>query len=292
MSPASGLLLGLIQGLSSAFPVSSSGHLRLFTEILHAENAGGLPFYALLHLGTFLAILFVFRREVIRLFTAYLGMIVDALTNLIVLVGGRDRRGGFAFRKILGSATRRFALLYLISLFPTILIGRLLSGSAEKSAGPLLITAAGFFVSALLLLVSSFFGISKKGPARAKVSDALVVGVFQGVSVFPGISRLGCVLSASNLCGLSRRFAISLSYLLALPLILGSLITELPGKGEILKNEIGFGVIIPAVLVSAAVGILVIGLAVRILRKNKDRVFAVYCAAIGIVCVLVKLLGR
>ena len=292
MSLIRAILLGVVQGITSVFPVSSSGHIRLFTNILGVQTGAGLPMMALLHLGTLIAVVAVFYRDIVRLGLAVAAILRDAVFNARLLFGGKKRREGKSYRRVLDGAYRRFALLLLVSLVPTFVLGRVLAALVRRSEGMLLATAIGFFVTALLLMVSSFFGSANKGPRRAGLPDALIIGIFQGASVFPGISRLGMVLASANLCGFSRKFAIKFAYIMSIPTILGALATELPGAGAELSAGLGVPGFILGVAVAAILAAVLIHIAVRILKRRPDRAFAIYCAALGVASVVVYILGR
>ncbi len=191
------LILGIVQGAASAFPVSSSGHVGLFSRLLGTEVA--LPAMSLLHLGTLIAVALLFYRDIMRLGYAIVGIFRDLFFNLRLLVSGKKKRAGQAYRRVMAKPYRRFAMLLGVSLVPTFVIGWLFSGLALQGGSNLLATAIGFFVSALLLLVSSFFAAANKGPSRTSWFDAVLIGIFQGAAVFPGISRLGMVLASANL---------------------------------------------------------------------------------------------
>ena len=286
------LILGLIQGVTASLPISSSGHTELLAGALKTQPGPLLPFMTLLHLGTLIAVVLVFYRDIVRLGLAVAGIFRDLFFNIRVLFGGRKKRAEKQYRRLFSSAYRKFALLFAISIVPTFVIGRLLAGLAFRASGMLLAAAVGFFITALILFVSSYFPAGRKGPTRAGIPEALLVGAFQGISVFPGISRLGMVLSSANLCGFSRKFAIRYAYLMSIPSIIGALAVELPGSGAALRSVAGIGGCVLGVIAAALAALFMLRICVRLLKRRPDRVFALYCVVAGIATVVIYVVGR
>ena len=183
-------LLGLVQGVTEFFPISSSGHLALIGNLLGAEGTTNLLFVVMLHMGTLLSILTVFYKDILRILFEFAGMIRDLFFNLKLHFSNPMREGHIPYRKILGGSYRKFTALLLVSLIPTVLVACLVSPIVEMLTGNLLASGLGLFITALLLFVSSFIMVSDRGPKEAKFLDAFVIGAFQVFGAFPGNTLL------------------------------------------------------------------------------------------------------
>lgn len=113
-------LLGLVQGVTEFFPVSSTGHLTLVGKLLGAEGATSLMFMIMLHLGTLVAVLSVFYKDILRIIAETIGILADAVTNLKIYIAEHKQPEGRRYIKILSNGYRKFTALILISLIPTI----------------------------------------------------------------------------------------------------------------------------------------------------------------------------
>ena len=285
MSILQAVLLGAVQGVTEFFPVSSSGHLTLISNLMGIESSTSLMFVVMLHIGTLLAVIAVFYRDILRLLSELVRMIGDLFCKLKLWLGGHRNPENVRYRKIVSSNYRKFALMLLVSMIPTSIIGYLICPVSEAVTGNLLASGMGLLITALLLLVSSFMLGSDKGPREAKYVDAFLVGAFQGFSGFPGISRLGMTVSSSYLSGFSRKFVLKYSFILCVPTILGAIILE-GTRTHTSTAALGVGPCLAGMAASAVVGFFIIRLAVRLISKKRNRIFAAYCIIIGIISVV------
>ena len=178
-------LLGLVQGITEFFPISSSGHLTLVGDFLGAEGSSNLMFMIMLHLGTLFSVLTVFHKDVHRILAEYCGMAGDILFNLKLHFRDPLHRSGVRYRRIVNDSYRKFAAMLLVSMIPTVIVAYLVSPIVEMLTGNLLASGLGLFVTALLLFVSSFMLSNNRGPRESKYLDAFVIGAFQGFAAFP-----------------------------------------------------------------------------------------------------------
>lgn len=277
-------LLGLVQGITEFLPISSTGHLTLVGRLLGTEGAANLMFMTMLHLGSLIAVLSVFYKDILRIAVEVAGVIHDSVCNLKIYIAEHRKPEGRRYIKILSNGYRKFAVLILVSLIPTVLIAYLVSPLAEVLTGNLLASGLGLFVTALLLFVSSFMRYADKGPREAKFLDAVLVGAFQGFGVFPGNSRLAMALSSGYLSGFSRKFALKYAFVLFVPTVIGAVILEAGRTGS--TAAVGVLPCIVGMAVSAAVGFFMIRLAVKFLNVRRNRFFAGYCLIIGILSIV------
>ena len=184
-----GIILGLVQGLTEFLPVSSSGHLFLL-EKLGVGNES-LFFNVCMHLGTLLSVLIVMRKKWLPLVRKPLQK-----TNLCVLVSCLPTVG--------------FALLFK-TLAPALLEGQFL--------------ALGFMITAVFLFCAEKLHFDRKRTLSVKTS--ILSGVFQGIAVLPGVSRSGATITALTLVGVDKKESADFSFLMSIPVILGSAILEI-----------------------------------------------------------------
>lgn len=281
------IILGFVQGIAEFLPISSSGHLVLLSQVMGLKSGDGMLLEALLHVGTLFSIFLVFRSDIKRMFWELIHIIGDLFENLKIYFINKKLQEPQRYRKLLGTNYRKFTVLVLVSTIPTAVIGYLIQGMVDAAAENLLAPAIGFFITAVLLLVTEHAPEDReKTPKDTKWAEAAVLGIFQGLAVFPGISRAGATLSAGFLCGFSRKYAIKYSYLMAIPAIIGAVILELQGvQSEVSAGEIG--VCILAMMIAAVVGVFGIKITLAVIRKNRLRLFSLYCMLIGIVCAAV-----
>lgn len=210
------LFLGLVQGITEFLPISSDGHLALFSLLFEVKDSG-LALTVLLHSGTLLATLLVLRA---RAFPA----LVDGLRALVKPSLFQSTPAG------------QDALFVLVASIPTAIIGLGLKSLVESATESPIWIGVGFLVTGAALVSTRFAapGVLEHPSWKA----ALLVGFMQGWAVLPGVSRSGLTIATLLFLRAERRRAFELSMLMSLPAVLGALILELPdGLREI--NALG-----------------------------------------------------
>lgn len=270
MSLLQAILLGIIQGATEFLPVSSSGHLVIVPHLLDWPDPG-LALDAILHLGTLLAVLAYFWRDVWQLALA-------ALTSL------RDRS--------LADPNARIAWAIAIGTVPGAVIGFLLEdwfeqlfSNPQAAAGFLLVTAA-------ILVISERLSTKRQPLGAMSWVDGLLIGLAQTLAIIPGISRSGSTIAAGLLRGYRREDATRFSFFLGIPIILGSglyqvlkLFININGASQTPLPIIGAGF-----LAAAVTGYLCIAALLMIVRRQSLWPFSIYCASLGLL-VLTGVLG-
>lgn len=266
----------IIQGLTEFLPVSSSGHLSLFQHFTGNSGEGALMFSALLHLGTLAAVVFVFWRQIVALVREFFLMIKDIFT------------GNFSVKK--ASPERRVVFMYIIStavLIPFYIFKGFFEGFAEDSS----IFAEGicFLYTAALLFMADMSDKGTKRTVDLKYRDAVRIGFFQAIALLPGVSRSGSTISAGIFSGLRREDAVSYSFILGIPAILGGGVVELVGG---IKEGSGAKVLpcIVGVIIAAIVGFLAIKLVQWLIKTDKFKIFYIYTAALGAVVIIISII--
>lgn len=259
------LLLAVLQGLTEFLPVSSSGHLALVQNAIERYTgsplANALAFDIIVHLGTMLAVVLYFRK--------------DLGTLLAVLRPGPAGRQGSS-----GTTTARRDLLYLIlSLFPTALVGLALRPLAAGMLHRPVLVAGLIGVTGLLLLLTRGRQHSPNKSGEFTLVRALVMGTAQGLAVLPGLSRSGLTIAAGLAAGLSPLAAFRMSFLMSIPTVAGAAVLELGGHPEAMAH-LGWPAA-GAAVVACLVALMALAILSRTLRQGQFHLFSWYCFAVA-----------
>lgn len=281
------ILMGILQGILEFLPVSSSGHIVLLENISGITIGGGLLFEALIHIGTLGAVISVFRRELKQLIFDGIRILLDILDNAkIWYLNKKNPEDEQRYRKLFQTNYRKLFLLLLISTAVTAAVGLLMRSFSEAASGSLLAPGIGFFITGILLLVSGCLKTGSRIPKDVSPWQAAVIGAFQGIAVFPGISRMGITLAVCLLFGFNRKFSVKYSFLLSVPAVIGAVILELASSTKadfdgmlILEYFLGMAF-------AALAGFFCIRVMLRLVQKRRLRGFAYYCFFIGIAAII------
>lgn len=278
------ILLAVIQAVTEFLPVSSMGHLCVLEGLLGIDHGTGLLLEVILHLGSAAAIVFLFRRELKKIGVELLGMFMDIIGNLNLYIHNKRTGSNLNYAKIVTGTYRKFTVLLVISMIPTVLLGFTGRRLALVAADLPIVPGIGFLLTGILLLVTDLNKSGgTKGPREASYDSAMWIGICQGLAVFPGISRMGLTLCAALLCGYNRKFAVRFSVFMSLPAIVGAFFTEIGNFGSSeMTVGLGFAYVF-AMIVAGFVGCLFIRTTINMAQKVKLRYFAYYSFAIGIV---------
>lgn len=270
------ILQAIIQGLTEFLPVSSSGHLSLYQHFTGNSGEGALMFSALLHLGTLAAVIVVFWRQIVNLVLEFVSMIKDIFT------------GRFSFRNV--RPERRVIFMFIIStavLIPFYIFKGFFESFSEDSS--ILVEGICFLYTAAILFMADMSSRGTKRMTDLRTPDAVRIGFFQAVALLPGVSRSGSTISAGLFCGLRRDEAISYSFILGIPAILGGGLTELVDG---IKQEADIGVLpcIIGVIVAAIVGFIAIKLVQWLMKTDKFKIFYIYTAVLGVLVIVISII--
>ncbi len=281
MTAAQSVLMGLVQGLTEFLPVSSSGHLALFKILFHVEMDNALLFDVLLHVGTLLAVLVVYWKDVFKLVVALVGIIADLFFNakaFVLSFKGEQQK----YRRIVRNSYRKLLLMLIVSTIPTAIIGLMADDLVEAASEMLLIPGICLCITAALLFISDRLPERDKRPKEATMANAFIIGICQGVATLPGISRSGTTITACLGNGFERKFAVKYSFLLSIPAILGALVLELKDFEGFGAAGMQPGLCLLGMVVAAVVGYICIKTMLVVVRKKKFTIFAIYCLAVGL----------
>ena len=286
MSIFQAIIMGIVQGVTEFLPISSSGHLALIKNILGVNTDSGILFDILLHVATLIAIALVYSRDVIKLLTEFFKIIGDIFVNAQRAFQNLFAQGDpLPYRRLATSSYRRFVILLLITTIPTGILGVALKGVVEGVSGNLLVTGICLLGSGGILFLSDYIMERHKKPKDASWGDAAVIGVGQGISTLPGISRSGTTITACLLCGFEKKFAVKYSFIASMPAVLGALILELFDlEGGITGSEVAACIL--GMIFALIVGFVVLKFMIRLVMKGYFKYFAFYCFGIGAISII------
>lgn len=241
------IILGIVQGLTEFLPVSSSGHLVFLQSVLGIE--GALSFDIIVHLATLLAVILVMFDQVKRL-------ILKPFSKPV--------------------------LLLVVSTLPAVIIALVFEGFLKSTFDGRYL-GWGFLVSAVFLVIGDFVqpkdNASRLGDFNIEenidTKKALVIGVFQGIAVFPGISRSGSTISSGLVLGLDRDTAARFSFLMSIPIILGAVVFDIIDIGVVSYN-IGAGALIAGFVSAFLSGYFAAKIMLKVLAKRNFWGFSIY----------------
>lgn len=283
------IFLGIVQGLTEFLPVSSSGHLAIFKEMLGVstpEGASALTFDILLHVGTLAAICIVYFKDIKKMILEFIFMIRDIFFNFMTLISRPIGKKDKEFIKIISGSYRKFVLMVIIATIPTGIIGLLLKDVIETASSNLAIVGVALLITCFLLLIANSAENLRKTPKNIPYWQSAVVGVMQGVATIPGISRSGSTISTCLFLGFDKKFAVKYSFIMSIPAIIGALILDIK---DISFSEMGGQLwlyYIIGMISAAVVGYFCIRVVNYLVKENKFKYFAYYCAVAGIVAII------
>ncbi|MFQ5909490.1 MAG: undecaprenyl-diphosphate phosphatase [Thermoplasmata archaeon] len=273
MTPLHAIILGLVQGLTEWLPVSSSGHLVLLQEFLGLDVP--IFFDLMLHLATVIVVTFVFRGDILGIFRS--------LKRTF-----RLKREGMNLKDILKSERPSLlAWFVVLGSIPTAILGFVLYDLIKSLFSNLLVIGIALLATGTILALTI---PSRKKKEFMTTYDALSIGLAQGISLVPGLSRSGLTISLGMLRGIDRELAARYSFLLSIPAILGA------GTFELLEVMGNPPPIDPFLLAVAFLSSLIFGyLSIKalwfIIKRAKLYYFSAYCFLIGSIVLSYALLA-
>jgi undecaprenyl-diphosphatase len=253
-------VLGALQGFAEVLPISSSAHLILVPWLLKWPESG-LTFDVALHLGTFLALTFYFRRDIIEMAFAT----VDAIVN-----------------RSLNTAARRQPFLIIAATVPAAVIGKLFEHQVEEifRSNPMLI-ASVLIVFGVILGIADIAGRKRLALDAITPASALTIGLFQCLALIPGVSRSGITITAGLMLGFTRESAARFSFLLSLPIVAGAALLK---SIHLVKHGIPAGEGVPmlvGIIVSAITGYISVAFLLKFVQKRSISPFVWYRVIAG-----------
>ena len=249
------ILLGIIQGLTEFLPVSSSGHLEIAQNLLGIDNPAKdrLLLIVVLHFGTVVATIAVFRREIAHILRRFFSAHPEYL---------------------------RYVSYIALSMIPAGFVGVFFDEEIEALfSGNITLVASMLMVTGIVLWWSDYVQNASK---PLSVSAVVMMGLAQALAIIPGISRSGATIGTAVLCGVERTQAAQFSFLMVVPLIIGKMMLDV-GEGAFRHTELSVGVLAAGFLASFVSGYLACRWMIQLVRTARLRYFAWYCIGLGII---------
>lgn len=280
------VFLGMIQGITEFLPVSSSGHLSILKNFFGIHTDGGLLFDVMLHFGTVIAICIVFWKDVLRMIGETIRILSDIRENASILIHNRKEQDAKRCKKILHNNYRRFVVMVFCATIPTAVIGYAARDLVSLASDSLLAPGIGLILTAVFLIIADVSENGKKIPKDISFTSAFLIGIAQGISTLPGLSRSGTTIAACLISGYDRRFAVKYSFIMAIPVILGAMCLEMGQLGTAGVSVAQFFIYLAGAVTAGIVGYFSCRKMLTIVRKRKFRGFAIYCLILGSVSII------
>ena len=258
MTLLSVIVLAVIQGLTEFLPVSSSGHLALAGMILKVPE-GDITFEIVVHLGTLMAVLAVYRRDLLELISG----VFKRERESLVLTG-----------------------LLIIGSIPAALAGLFLSDSIERAFNSPVLVSLMLLITGCILFSTRFMKSGNRD--NPTITGSIIVGASQAFALLPGISRSGLTISTGLFAGIKREKAARFSFMLSIPAIAGAAVLKMGDAGS---SGIDSSLMITGFVISALTGYFALRLLLKFLRDGRFSIFAWYCWLLGLSGLTVSLTG-
>lgn len=263
MEISDAVVLGIIQGITEYLPVSSSGHLEFGKAILgsNAIPEESMLFTVVLHMATALSTLVVFRKDILSIAKGVL--------------------------KFEWNDDMKFLIKIIISMIPAVIFGLFFEEQLEQLfSGNILLVGCLLLVTAVLLYIADKAESGKLSQLSYK--NTFIVGLVQAVAMLPGISRSGSTIATGVLLGFNKSKAARFSFLMVVPLILGKVAKDIL-SGDISYDNQNTAALGAGFIVAFVFGLLACTWMINLVKNNKLRYFAYYCAIVGCIAIILSL---
>lgn len=265
------LILGIVQGLTEFLPISSSAHLVLVPFFFGWDKSipveQNFPFGVLVQLGTLLAVIVYFWKDLWAILKAWFS--------------------GLIHRRPFESAEARMGWYIILATVPAGIFGLLIKDQVEAAFSSPAMTGVFLLVTAAFLVAAEVFGKGKRDLTHIGWLDALVMGLFQAAAIFPGVSRSGSTITGGMLRGLDRASAARFSFIMSIPVMLAAGLLSLNDLSGLASLPSFLPSLLVGFLAAAVFGFLSIRWLLNFLRSRRLTGFAVYCALLGILTLIV-----
>ena len=270
MNLLNAIILGLVQGLTEFLPISSSAHIRIAGEFLGTGADPGARFTAITQIGTELAVILYFRKDITRIIRRWTASLV-----------GRVPRS---------DADARMGWLIILGSLPIVVLGLLFQDQIETTLRSLWITATMLIAFGVLLGIADYAGAKRRRLKDLTVRHGVIYGFAQALALVPGVSRSGGTITAGLFLGYERSAAARYAFLLAIPAVLGSGLYQvfksiadpcLAGAADCTPEIFGPVETLVATVVAFVVGLVVIAFFMSYISRRSFLPFVIYRIALG-----------
>ena len=269
MSLIQAIILGIVQGLTEFLPISSSAHLVLVPYLLNwsLDPTQAFVFDVLVQLGTLTAVLVYFWKDLVTIVT---GMI-----------------SGLKEHNFDEKPEGKLGWMIILATIPAGLAGLLLKDSVEAAFNSPQLTGLMLLVTAALLVAGELLSKKTRSAEAMTPLDAIVIGVFQALSIFPGISRSGATITGGLLRHFKREDAARVSFLMAIPIMLAAGLLAMVDLFAIPALVSFLPMVVVGFIIAAIVGYFAIRWFMGFLRQKNLYPFAIYCAMLALITLII-----
>lgn len=262
----SAIFLGIVQGLTEFLPISSSAHIRIVGEFMNKAQDPGARFTAITQIGTELAVLIFFRKDI--------AAIVNSWVKQVVLRADLSSEG---------KGQARMGWLIIVGSIPIVVLGYLGKEIITNDLRSLWLIASVMIIFGLILGYADKVGKSERTLAQLNSKHGLLYGAAQALALMPGVSRSGATIAMGRFLGYTREAALRYSFLLALPAVFGSGLYELKDafSTDAAPNVFSIPETLAATSVAFVVGYIVIAWLLKFVSTKSFRPFIIYRVALG-----------
>ena len=272
----SAIFLGVVQGLTEFLPISSSAHIRIVGEFMSKAQDPGARFTAITQIGTELAVLIFFRKDIAAIVRSWVKQVVFR-TELSTEGKGQARMGW----------------LIIVGSIPIVVLGYLGKDIITNDLRSLWLIASVMIIFGLILGYADKVGKSERSLDQLNAKHGILYGAAQALALVPGVSRSGATIAMGRFLGYTREAALRYSFLLALPAVFGSGLYEL--KDALSSDSTPNVFTIPETLVATGVafviGYIVIAWLLKFVSTKSFRPFIIYRVALGSVLLILLATG-
>jgi undecaprenyl-diphosphatase len=257
------LILGVVQGLTEFLPVSSSAHILIVSQLFGWQDPGA-AFTAVTQIGTELAVLLYFRKDLVRIISTWGRSLVNP-----------------SLRRNLDA---RMGWYIIIGTIPVVILGVLFADLIETGARNLWLVSFTLIIFGLVLGFADRVGRKQKSLASLNAGQGIMFGLGQALALIPGVSRSGATISTGLLLGYTREAAARYSFLLAIPAVLGSGFYEARKIGS--DTSVSWGPTIMATVIAFVIGFAVIAWLLRWVSTRSFTPFVIYRVGLGLLVMI------
>ena len=260
------IILGIIQGLTEFLPISSSAHIRIAGEFLGSAQDPGARFTAITQIGTELAVLLYFRKDIKKIATSWIKKVI-LRTKLYGDEAGQARMGW----------------LIIVGSLPIAILGYIGKDVITNNFRSLWLIASVLIIFGVILGIADRFGSKDLKLNSLNTRDGLLYGFAQSMALIPGVSRSGATIAMGRALGYSREAALRYSFLLALPAVFGSGLYELKDalSSDAATNVFSVSQTVVATGIAFVIGYIVIAWLLKFVSTKSFMPFIVYRVLLG-----------
>ena len=270
------IILGIIQGLTEFLPISSSAHIRIAGEFLGSAKDPGARFTAITQIGTELAVLIFFRKDIARILSAWIQQVVLR-------------------RKLYGEekGQARMGWLIIIGSVPIVVLGVLGKNIIEENFRSLWLIASMLIGFGLILGIADSFGRKDLKLASLSAPHGILYGLAQAMALIPGVSRSGATIAMGRLLGYTREAALRYSFLLAMPAVFGSGLYQLKDalSSNAAPNVYSLSQTFVATVIAFVIGYAVIAWLLKFVATKSFMPFIIYRILLGVTVMILLATG-